>query len=45
MLNEIYTEVLLLDEELADEVWEACDKGEIGDFVAAWAWSTIAASI
>ncbi len=38
MLTEIYIEALLVDEELADLVWEAWDAGEIGDFVAAWAW-------
>ena len=29
MLTEIYIEALLVDEELADQVWKACDKGEI----------------
>ena len=29
MLTEIYIEALLVDEELADQVWEAWDKGEI----------------
>ena len=38
---EIYIEALLVDEELADQVWEAWDSGEIGDFAAAWAWSRI----
>ncbi len=38
MLTEIYVETLLVDEELADQVWEAWDKGEIDDLVAAWAW-------
>ena len=42
---EIYIEALLVDEELADEVWEARDAGLIDDFTAAWAWWTIAASI
>ncbi len=36
MLIEIYTEALLVDEELADQVWAAWDKGEIDDSVAAW---------
>ena len=31
MLTEIYIEALLVDEELADQVWEAWDKGEIDD--------------
>ena len=29
MLTDIYIEALLADEELADQVWEAWDKGEI----------------
>ncbi len=36
MLTEIYIEALLVDEELADQVWEAWDKGEIDDQVAWW---------
>ncbi len=44
MLTEIYIEALLVDEGLADQVWEAWDKGEIDDLWAAWAWWTIAAS-
>ena len=42
MLTEIYVEALLVDEELADQVWEAWDEGEISDFWVAWAWWTIA---
>jgi len=38
MLTEIYIEALLVDEELADQVWEAWDKGEINDQVAWLAW-------
>ena len=38
MLTEIYIKALLVDEELADQVWEALDTGEISDFVAVWAW-------
>ncbi len=45
MLAEIYTEALLVDEEAADQVWEAWDKGEIDVLWAAWAWWKIAASI
>ncbi len=41
MLTEIYIEALMVDEELADQVWEAWDAGEICDFWAAWAWWTI----
>ena len=36
MLTEIYIEAL--DEELADQVWEAWDKREIDDQVAWLAW-------
>jgi len=38
MLTEIYIEALLVDEELADQVWEAWDKGIIDDLVAWLAW-------
>jgi len=38
MLTEIYIEALLVDEGLADQVWEAWHTGEISDFVAVWAW-------
>ncbi len=31
MLTQIYIEALLVDEELADQVWEAWDKEEISD--------------
>ncbi len=41
MLTEIYIEALLADEELADQVWEAWDKGEISDFSAAWMWIAV----
>ena len=37
MLTETYIEALLVDEELADQVWEAWDNGEIDDEIAAWA--------
>ena len=42
MLTEIYIEALLFDEELADQVWEAWDKGAIDDHVAWVAWQRIA---
>ena len=32
------TEALVVDEELADQVWEAWDAGEIDNFTAAVAW-------
>ena len=38
MLIEIYIEALLVDEELADQVWEAWDKGEVDDQTAWLAW-------
>ncbi len=44
MLTEIYIEALLVNEELADQVWEAWDEGSIDD-EAALVWWTIAASI
>ena len=44
MLTEIYIEALLADEDLADQVWEAWDKGEIENYHAAWAWWIIAAA-
>ncbi len=42
MLTTIYIEALLADEELADQVREAWDKGEIDDQVASTLWSLIA---
>ncbi len=44
MLTETYIEALLVDEELADQVWEAWDKGKIDDQVACLAWWLIALS-
>ena len=37
MLTEAYIEALLVDEELADMVWELWDQGEINDEIAATA--------
>ena len=42
MLAEIYIEALLVNKELADQVWKAWDKGEISDFWAVWMWIAIA---
>ncbi len=42
MLTEIYIEALLVDEELADQVWEAWDADETDDQVAWLAWWLIA---
>jgi len=33
VLTEIYIEALLVDEEMADQVWELWNAGEIGDWV------------
>jgi len=41
-LIEIYVEALLVNEELADLVWEAWDKGEIDDQGVCIAWMLIA---
>ena len=38
MLTEIYIEALLVDEELADQVWDMWNAGVITDDLAAWAW-------
>lgn len=42
MLTEIYVEALLVDEELADQVSEAWDVGEIDDLTSCLAWMLIA---
>ena len=42
MLTEIYIEALLVDEELADQVWEAWDGGEIDDLTTFIVWSLLA---
>ncbi len=43
MLAEIYIEALLVDEALADQVWEAWDAGKTGDWVAClmWRWTVV----
>ncbi len=41
MLTQIYIEALLVDEELADQVWEAWDVGETNDETAWIAWVLI----
>ncbi len=38
MLCEAYIEALLVDEGLADQVWEAWDKGVVNDQIAFLAW-------
>ncbi len=42
MLTEIYIEALLVDEELADQVWKAWDADETDDQVTWLAWWLIA---
>ena len=39
MLTELYIEALLVNEKLADQVWELWDQGEIGDQLVLIAWS------
>ena len=41
MLTRLYIEALLVDEKLADQVWEAWYSVEIDDYFAAWAWWAI----
>ncbi len=41
MLTEIYIEALLVDEGLADQVWEVWDTGKIDDQIACIAWMLI----
>ncbi len=43
MLTEIYIEALLVDEELADQVWGAWDSGKIDNFAAVLVWLLIQA--
>ena len=42
MLTEIYIEALLVDEELADQVWELWGAGITTDAEAARAWCMLA---
>ena len=42
MLTEIYIKALLVDEELADQVWELWDAVFISDELATVAWCLIA---
>ena len=45
MLTEIYIEALLIDAELADQVWEAWNAGEIDDQIAWLDWRLITLNI
>ncbi len=42
MLTEIYIEALLVDEELAGQVWDAWNAGEADDETVCIAWLLIA---
>ncbi len=42
MLVELYIEALLVDEDLADQVWELWDRGVIDYELAALAWLLLA---
>ena len=42
MLTAIYIEALLVDEKLADQVWEAWDAGKLTDGAACITWLLIA---
>ena len=42
MLTEIYIEALLVDEALADQVWELWNTGEVDNEAACIAWMLIA---
>ena len=42
MLTEIYVSALLVDEDLADQVWEAWDADETDDQTPFLAWILIA---
>ena len=43
MLTELYIKALLVDEKLADMVWDAWDAGVIDGKLAAVAWLLLAA--
>ncbi len=42
MLTGLCIEALLVDEDLADQIWEAWDAGEIDDISAILAWLAVA---
>jgi len=41
MFNEIYIAALLVDEQLADQIWGGWDTGEIDDRTSWFAWWSI----
>ncbi len=38
MLTEIYIEALPVDGNMADQVWEAWNNGEVDNYLACFAW-------
>ena len=44
-LTEIYIEAVLVDEDLADQVWAFWSQGLISDDLAAWAWWLMARAL
>ena len=44
MLTRLYIEALLVDEDLADQVWEAWDAGQADDETACIGWMLIASA-
>ena len=44
MLTEIYISALLVDEELADQVWELWNAGPISDDLAVMSWWLMASA-
>jgi hypothetical protein len=44
MFERLYVEALLVDEDLADQVWELWNAGVITDEMAEWAWGILVAS-
>lgn len=42
MLADLYIEALLVDEDLADEVWELWNAGWVTDHLVATAWYRLA---
>ncbi len=45
MLTELYIEALLVDDDLADQVWDLWDGGVIDMELAAIAWLLLAAPV
>ena len=45
MYTQFYIEALLVDPDLADQVWELWDAGVITDDLAAWAWLMVLAQV